>query len=68
MSFFSEYMRTMEGMDMSRWNGAYFKGAAKQNREMKRQEAVTRNQGGSVMQPCGHKHGLLQVSRCEKGN
>ncbi len=53
---------------MSRWNGAYFKGAAKQNREMKRQEAVTRNQGGSVMQPCGHKHGLLQVSRCEKGN
>jgi hypothetical protein len=49
-----------------RWDGPYAKGAMKVRHEKKRQEAEARNRGGSVTQGCGHKHGPLQVSRCDK--
>lgn len=51
---------------MSNWfNGPQGKGYMRRVRRLKREQAETRNAGGSTMQLCGHRHGPLQVSRCE---
>lgn len=41
------------------------KGYQRVRRAAKRMAADARNAGGSVMQLCGHRHGPLQVNRCE---
>ena len=47
-----------------RFIGPMGKGYMRHRKIEKKIDADRRNAAGSVRQSCGHRHGLLQVSRC----
>lgn len=52
---------------MSKYTGAQYKGAARDHRQMKRDQAEERNENAPAkLRLCGHVHGHEQRHRCNK--